>query len=80
MVKICGNSVVAPLSMIFKDCLANGTYPSKRKKSHVCSVHKKYSKNVVKKYRPIFILPCLTKYLKKYSMMHYTTISILIKS
>ena len=46
MFKICGNSVVVPHSMIFKDCLSNGTYPSKWKKSNVCPVHKKDSKNI----------------------------------
>ena len=65
MVKICGNSIVVPLSIIFKDCLAKGLYPSKWKKSNVCPIHKKEGKNVVKNYRPISLLPVFDKIFEK---------------
>ena len=40
-------------------------YPSKWKKSNVCPVHKKDSKNVVKHYRPISLLPVFDKMFEK---------------
>ena len=65
MVKICGNSIVIPLSMIFRVCLVNGIYPSKWKKFNICPVHKKDSKNITKNYGPISLLPVFDKIFEK---------------
>ena len=39
LLKICDSSIVRPLSIIFKNCLQSGTFPSNWKKSNVVSVH-----------------------------------------
>ncbi len=65
MVKICGDSIVYPLLMIFKDCLNQGVYPSFWKKSNICPIHKKESKNLIKNYRPISLLPVFDKIFEK---------------
>ena len=51
--------------MIYKDGLVNGTYPSKWKKSNVCPVHKNDSKNIVKNYQPMALLPVFDKIFEK---------------
>ena len=33
MIKLCGNSICKPLSIIFKDCLSDGKFPHEWKKS-----------------------------------------------
>ena len=41
MIKLCGNSICKPLSIIFNDCLNKGSFPHKWKKANVVPVHKK---------------------------------------
>ena len=41
MIKLCGQSIVKPLSVIFKNCIDNGTFPDIWKKSNIIPVHKK---------------------------------------
>ena len=65
MIKIFGCAIVPPLRMIFIDCLDKGVYPSKWKKSNVCPIHKKESKNLLKNYRLISVLPVLDKIFEK---------------
>ena len=65
MVKICNSTIVSPLAIIFQDCLEKGIYLSNWKKSNVGPVHKKESKNLVKNYRPISLLPVLNKIFEK---------------
>ena len=55
MIKLCGNSICKPLSIIFNDCLKEGNFPSDWKK--VVPVHKKGDKQCLKNYRPISLLP-----------------------
>ena len=44
MIKLCGNSICKPLSIIFKDCLSEGKFPHEWKKANVVPVHKKGNK------------------------------------
>ena len=39
MIKLCGNSICKPLSIIFKDCLSGGKFPHEWKKANVVPVH-----------------------------------------
>ena len=48
MIKLCGNSICKPLSIIFNDCLKEGKFPSDWKKAHVVPVHKKGDKQCLK--------------------------------
>ena len=41
MIKLCSQSIVKPLSVIFKNCIDNGIFPDIWKKSNIIPVHKK---------------------------------------
>ena len=45
LLKICDSSIVKPLSIIFKNCLQNGTFP----------VHKKGHKQLLQNYHPVLL-------------------------
>ena len=61
MIKTCGNSILFPLKLIFKSMINEGVFPEDWKKSKVVPIHKKESKNVIKIYRPISLLPIFSK-------------------
>ena len=61
MIKLCGNSICKPLSIIFKDCLSEGKFPHEWKKANVTPVHKKGNKQSLENYRPISLLPICSK-------------------
>ena len=44
MIKICDQSIVKPLSIIYQNCLNTGTFPDIWKKSNIVPVHKKGDK------------------------------------
>ena len=48
MLKLCGDSLCRLLELIFKDCLANGIFPSDWKKGNIVPVHKKNDKQCLK--------------------------------
>ena len=56
MIKLCGNSICKPLSIIFNDCLNKGKFPHEWKKANIVPIHKKGNKQSVKNYRPISLL------------------------
>ena len=56
MLKLCGDSVLPPLELIFKSCLEIGTFPSERKKANVVPVFKKCDKQSFKNYWPQYSL------------------------
>ena len=55
--KICGKSILKHLEIIFKSCLKNGHFLHDWKKVNVVSAHKKSNKQVLRKYRPVSLLP-----------------------
>ena len=61
MIKLYGNLIWKPLSIIFNDCLIEGKFPHEWKKATVVPVHKKGNKQSLKNYRPISILPICIK-------------------
>ena len=56
MIKICDNSLVKPLLLLFKKSFDNSYFPKLWKKSNIISVHKKNDKRNFKNYRPISLL------------------------
>ena len=56
MIKLCGNSICKPLSIIFNDCLNEGRFPHEWKKANVVPVHKKGNKQSL-----ISLLPICSK-------------------
>ena len=61
MIKLCGNSICKPLSIIFNDCLNKGKFSHEWKKAKVLPGHKKGNKQSLKNYRPISLLPICSK-------------------
>ena len=65
MIKICDEVIIPPLLIIFETALRSGIYPDQWKKANVIPVHKKNSKNLLKNYRPISLLPICGKIFEK---------------
>ena len=61
MIKICDDSLVGPLGLIFEKSLVTGNCSSNWKKAKVIPVHKKESRQYKKNYRPISLLPVFGK-------------------
>ena len=49
--KLCKQSIITPLIIIFKTALRTGVLPDAWKKGNIVPVHKKESKNLIKSYR-----------------------------
>ena len=65
MIKLCGNSIVAPLIKIFNCAISSEVFPNKWKKGNITPVHKKSSKHIISNYRPISLLPIFGKIFEK---------------
>ena len=65
MIRICDQSIVKPLSIIYQNCLNTGTFPDIWKKSNIVPVHKKGDKQIVNNYRPVSLLPVCGKILER---------------
>ena len=65
MIKICGDSIIGPLSIIFKNCISKGIFPNKWKKANVVPIFKKGNKQELSNYRPISLLPIFAKIFEK---------------
>ena len=61
MIQLCGKKIVLPLQLLFKSMLEEDIFPEDWKKSNVVPAHKKESKNLIKKYRPISLLHIFSK-------------------
>ena len=65
MLKIAKDEVTYPLKLILEKCIQTGKYPSIWKKANVQPVHKKNSRQDKTNYRPISLLPILSKIFEK---------------
>ena len=61
MIKLWGKAIAIPLKLIFRSMLEEGVFPDDWKKSNVVPIHKRDSKNLIKNYRPISLLPIFSK-------------------
>ena len=57
MIQMCGESIITPLMLIIESSINSDQFPDSWRQGNVIPVHKKESKNVVKNYRPISLLP-----------------------
>ena len=62
MIKICSDSILKYLELIFKSCLENGKFSMEWKKANVVAVHKK---QLIENYLPISLLPVCGKILER---------------
>ena len=65
MIKICGESILKPLELLFKSCLENGKLPIEWKKANVVLFHQRNNKQLIENYRPISSLPVCGKMLER---------------
>lgn len=59
------NFLVPPLTFIFNSCLQHGVFPDSLKKSVICPIHKSGDRSRIINYRPISILPAISKLLER---------------
>lgn len=61
LIKAVINSIAQPLTICINLCIREGFYPDQLKMSRVCPVYKKGAKDEQQNYRPISIIPILSK-------------------
>ena len=65
MINLCGKTVAVPLKLIFRLMLEEGVFPDDWKNSNVVPIQKRDSKNLIKNYRPISLVPIFSKIFEK---------------
>ena len=72
MIELCGENITLPLSIIFNNIIKTGIFPDLWKSANVTPVHKKDSKQIIKNYRPISLLPIFAKIFERilFANMH----------
>jgi len=61
VLKKIASSLAAPLARLFSQCFASGLQPTSWKLANVVPIHKKGSKTAASNYRPVSLLPILSK-------------------
>lgn len=64
LLRQCAHELAGPLTTLFNECLRTSRWPSAWKMSRVVPVHKKDDKTSAKNYRPVSLLPVLSKVLE----------------
>ena len=62
---VCFKWLFKPLSIIFRNCLKAGYFPTAWKKANVVPVRKKGNKQILNNYRPVSLLPICSKLFEK---------------
>jgi hypothetical protein len=65
IIKMVSNEVAYPLSIIFNNSLTSGVVPDDMKVAKVIPIYKKDSPESFGNYRPVSVLPCLSKILER---------------
>ena len=71
MIKLCRNSLVLPLKLIFDNILRTTKFPKQWKIANVTSVYKEENKEFTTNYKPITLLPIFAKVFEKIFMNLY---------
>ena len=58
-------AIASPLASIFNKSLSSGQFPDEWKRANVVPVFKKENRQIIKNYRPISLLPCVSKVLER---------------
>ena len=64
LLRQCAHELAGPITTLFNECLRASKWPSAWKMSSVVPVHKKDDKTSAKNYRPVSLLPVLSKVLE----------------
>lgn len=73
IIKLASTIIANPLSIIFNKSFKQGKFPNKLKSTMVYPIHKSESKMTTSNYRPISILPLISKLLEKLMHKRLTT-------
>ncbi len=65
VLKAISNGILTPLTIIINRCIKDGTFPKEWKLAKVIPIHKKGSKEDMGNYRPISLLPTMSKVIEK---------------
>ena len=65
LIKCVANEIVKPLSIIFNMSLSNGIVPDELKIAKVVPIFKKDNPEIFGNYRPVSVLPCISKILER---------------
>ena len=57
MIKLCTNSVAHPLTLIFRNSMAAGTFATQWKRANIVPLHEKNDKQIISNYRLVSLLP-----------------------
>lgn len=66
VLKFVSNEIASPLSHVFNQCITKGIFPDKLKPTIVRPLHKKGDKVKLSNYRPVALIPILSKVFEKY--------------
>ena len=65
MLKSCDTVIARPLKIIYEKCIETDRFPLLWKKANIVPAHKKNSRQIMKNYRPILLLPICGKIFEK---------------
>lgn len=61
LLKLCKFELLEPINLIINQCITSGTFPDQLKIARVSAIFKKGNKKIFDNYRPISILPAISK-------------------
>ena len=70
MLKEAGHTIVQPLSLLFNMSIKDGKFPKSWKKANVIPIHKKGDKDDINNYRPVSVLPIVSKIFERIIFKH----------